>query len=107
MDAATQYALAYALTTTAGVRAVLALAAVAVATHVGLLHPPAMFLWLASVPVMWALLGVAAVEVLADKVPFLDHALHVLQIVVKPAAAAIIVGGTVHAQSNEMLIFLM
>ena len=107
MDAATQYALAYSLTTTAGVRGVLALALVSVATHVGILHPPEGFAWLASVPVMWSLVGVAAIEVLADKIPFLDHVLHVAQVVIKPAAAAIIVGGTVHTQSQEMLIFLM
>ncbi len=85
----------------------LALALVAVAAHFGLLHPPALFAWLASPLAMWILLAVGALELLGDKVPLLDHALHVLQIVVKPAAAAIIVGGTVHAQSNEMLIFLM
>ncbi|HVA27557.1 MAG TPA: DUF4126 domain-containing protein [Candidatus Baltobacteraceae bacterium] len=107
MDAAGQYALAYSLTTTAGVRAVLSLALVAVATHVGLLHPPALFAWLGAPLAMWALLAVAAAELLGDKIPLLDHALHVLQIVVKPAAAAIIVGGTVHPQSNDMLIFLM
>lgn len=107
MDAATQYALAYALTTTAGVRGVLALAMVSVATHFGVLHPPDGFGWLASVPVMWALVGVAVAEVLGDKIPLVDHGLHVVQMVIKPAAAAIIVGGTVHAQSHEMLIFLM
>ena len=32
---------------------------------------------------MWALVGVAGVEVISDKVPFLDHALHVLQVVVE------------------------
>ncbi|MDE2483534.1 MAG: DUF4126 domain-containing protein [bacterium] len=107
MDAATQYALAYSLTTAAGVRAVLALAVVSVAAHIGLLHPPAFFAWLASPVAMWILIVVALLELLADKVPVLDHALHVLQIVVKPAAAAIVVGGTVHPQSNEMLVFLM
>ncbi len=107
MDAATQYAIAYSLTTAAGVRAMSALAAVAIATHLGLLHPPAAFAWLASPIAMWVLVAVALAEMLGDKVPVLDHALHVLQVVVKPAAAAIIVGGTVHPQSNEMLIFLM
>ncbi len=107
MDAAGQYALAYSLTTAAGVRAVLSLALVDVATHLGLLHPPTLFAWLGSPLAMWSLLAVAAVELLGDKIPLLDHALHVLQIVVKPAAAAIIVGGTVHPQSNDMLIFLM
>ncbi len=107
MDAASQYALAYSLTTTAGLRGVLSLALVAVAGHLGVIHAPAQFAWLNSAPVMWILVAVAVVELFADKVPFLDHALHVAQIVVKPAAAAIIVGGTIHPQSQNMLVFLM
>jgi hypothetical protein len=107
MDAAAQYAFAYALTTTAGVRSLLALAAVAVAAHVHVLHPPAGFAWLGSTGAMWILIGVAVVEILADKIPVLDHAVHFVQIAGKPAAGAILVGGSVHAQSHEMLIGLM
>jgi hypothetical protein len=80
---------------------------VAVATHFSLLHPPGPFVWLASPVAMWILIVVACAEIAADKVPFLDHALHFAQIAVKPAAAAIIVGGTIHEQSQSMLIFLM
>jgi uncharacterized protein DUF4126 len=107
MDAAAQYAFAYALTTTAGVRALLALAAVAVAAHVGWMHPPSGFEWLGHATVMWILIGAAAVEILADKIPFLDHVVHFVQVAGKPAAGAIIVGGSVHAQSHEVLIGLM
>jgi hypothetical protein len=107
MDATTQYALAYSLTTAAGFRAVLSLALVAVATHFGVLHPPEAFVWLASPIAMWVLIAVAIVEVLGDKIPIVDHVFHLAQVVVKPAAAAIIVGGTVHPQSNGVLIFLM
>ena len=107
MDAAGQYALAYALTTTAGVRAMVALAAVAIAAHFNLIHPPGAFAWLGSPIAMWVLGGFAVVEILADKVPLLDHALHVAQIAVKPAAAAVLVGGSLHAQSHEALVTLM
>lgn len=107
MDAASQYALAYSLTTTAGLRGVLSLALVAVAAHLGVIHAPGQFGWLNAAPVMWILVAVAALEVASDKIPFVDHAMHVVQIVVKPAAAAIIVGGTVHPQSQNMLVFLM
>lgn len=107
MDAAAQYAFAYSLTTTAGVRALLALAAVAIAAHVGWLHPPAGFEWLGSTIAMWILIGFAVVEFLADKIPFLDHVVHFVQVAGKPAAGAILVGGSVHAQSHEMLIGLM
>jgi hypothetical protein len=51
--------------------------------------------------------GFAIVEILADKIPLLDHALHVAQIAVKPAAAAVLVGGSLHAQSHEALVTLM
>jgi uncharacterized membrane protein len=107
MDPGAQYAFAYALTTTAGVRALLALAAVAVAAHVGWMHPPGGFEWLGSTAAMWILIGFAAVEIFADKIPFVDHVVHLVQIAGKPAAGAILVGGSVHPQSHEMLIGLM
>jgi hypothetical protein len=46
-------------------------------------------------------------ELFADKVPLLDHALHFVQIITKPAAAAILVGGTTHPQSHNVLVGLM
>lgn len=107
MDPASQYALAYALTTSAGVRALLSLTAVAVAAHVHLLHPPAAFAWLGSTTAMWSLGALAVVEILADKVPLLDHVLHFAQIALKPAAAAIVVGGSLHPQSHDALVTLM
>ena len=107
MDAVAQYALAYSLTTTAGVRALLALAAVAVAAHFGIIHPPDAFAWLASVKAMWILVGVAVLEIVADKVPILDHAMHFLQTASKPAAAVILVGGSVHAQSQTVVVTMM
>lgn len=107
MDAAAQYALAYALTTSAGVRALLPLAALSIAAHSGWVHVPASFAWLGGGGVMWILIAVALAEMFADKIPLLDHALHFVQIAGKPAAAAILVGGAVHTQSHEQLIILM
>lgn len=107
MDAATQYALAYSLTTTAGVRALFPLAACAVAVHLGFLHAPPGFAWLGASHTMWILIGIAAVEIFADKIPVVDHLMHVAGVVVKPAAAAILVGGSVHAQSPQLLAGLM
>ncbi len=107
MDAASEYALAYALTTTAGVRALLALAAVSIAAHFHVIHPPEAFAWLAAPLAMWLLGGLAVVEILADKVPLLDHLLHVGQVALKPAAAAVLVGGTLNPPSHEALITLM
>jgi hypothetical protein len=107
MDPASQYALAYALSTTAGVRALLPLAAVAVAAHAGIVHPPSGFAWLGSTGAMWVLLVAALVEILADKLPLVDHGMHVLGVVSKPAAAAILVGGSLHGQPQGVLITLM
>jgi uncharacterized membrane protein len=107
MDAAAQYAMAYALTTSAGIRALLPLALFSIAAHLGYVHPPQSFAWLGSTPVTIVLIAVAVAELLADKVPLLDHALHVVQIVVKPAAAAVLVAGTAHPQNPDVLVGLM
>jgi uncharacterized membrane protein len=107
MDTAAQYALAYALTTTTGIRALLPLALVSIAAHFGYIHTPPEFHWLGSTNVTVIIIAMAAVEILADKIPLIDHALHFVQIVTKPAAAAILVGGTAHPQSHDALIALM
>ncbi len=107
MDTVSQYALAYALTTSAGVRALLPLAAASVAARYGWIHPSGEFAWLGHTLVMWILIGIAALEMVADKIPLVDHAMHFVQIASKPAAAAILIGGTTHPHNNEQLIFLM
>lgn len=107
MDANTQYALAYALTTTAGLRGFLTLLAASVATHVGWLHPSPSFRWLESDGATIALAVGAAAELLADKVPLVDHALHVVSFAVRPLAAAILVGATIHTSSTGGLYAMM
>ena len=107
MDSLTQYALAYALTTSAGLRGLLTLAAVSVAIHFGLFTPPESFAWLGSSEVTLALVGVALVDLIGDKIPVIDHALHAVQAIVKPAAAAILVGGVTHTHSSGELYMLM
>ncbi|GAC1653427.1 MAG: DUF4126 domain-containing protein [Vulcanimicrobiaceae bacterium] len=107
MDSVSQFALAYALTTSAGIRALLPLAALSIAAHNGWVHPPQAFAWVAGSLVMWIFIGVAALEMVADKVPLIDHLFHFVQIATKPAAAALLVGGSVHATSHEQLVLLM
>ncbi|HZT12440.1 MAG TPA: DUF4126 domain-containing protein [Candidatus Baltobacteraceae bacterium] len=107
MDAAAQYALAYALTTSAGLRAILPLALLSGAIRLGLVAPPPAFDWLGSAGATIVLGVLAVVEVLADKIPIVDHVLHFVQVLTKPAAAAILVGGAVHAQSHAVLAALM
>lgn len=107
MDASAQFALAYALTTTAGLRGFLTLFAASVAAHYGWIHPSGGFAWLGS-DATTVVLGVfALLEVLADKLPAVDHALHVVSFAVRPLAGAILVGGTIHTDNPGTLYSLM
>jgi hypothetical protein len=92
MDAAT-FATAYALSTSAGIRPFLTLALASIAMHFGYLHPAHAFAFMGSDGATLLLGGLAIVEFVADKVPGVDHALHVLHFAVKPVTAAILVGG--------------
>jgi uncharacterized membrane protein len=107
MDSTGQYALAYALTTTAGLRGFLTLFAASVAAHYHWIHPTGAFAWLAS-DAATVVLGVfALVELIADKVPALDHALHAISFAARPVAGAILVGGTIHTDNPGALYTLM
>lgn len=107
MDAATQYALAYALTTTAGLRGFLTLFAASVAAHYHWIHPSAGFAWLGASGTVIVLGIFALIELVADKVPVVDHALHAVSFAVRPVAAAILVGGTVNTSNSAELYGLM
>ncbi len=107
MDAGTQYALAYALTTTAGLRGFLTLFAASVAAHYHWIHPSAGFLWLGASGTVVVLGIFALIELVADKVPWLDNALHTIAFAVRPVAAAILVGGTIDTSNSGALYGLM
>jgi hypothetical protein len=70
-----------------GLRAFLPLLAVGLAARFGLLHLHPGLEWLAGAPALWSLAAATAVELLADKVPVLDHALDALGTILRPAAA--------------------
>ncbi|MDQ6768003.1 MAG: DUF4126 domain-containing protein [Candidatus Eremiobacteraeota bacterium] len=107
MDATGQYALAYALTTTAGLRGFLTLFAASVAAHYHWIHPAGAFAWLAS-DAATVVLGVfALIELIADKIPAVDHALHAVSFAVRPIAGAILVGGTIQTSHPGTLYTLM
>ncbi len=91
MDAAT-FATAYALSTSAGIRPFLTLAVASLAMHFGYIHPSHAFAFLGSNGATLLLAGIAAIEFGSDKIPGVDHALHVLHFAVKPVVAAIVVG---------------
>ncbi|HME80605.1 MAG TPA: DUF4126 domain-containing protein [Candidatus Eremiobacteraceae bacterium] len=107
MDTTTQYALAYALTTTAGLRGFLTLFAASVAAHYHLIHPSAGFMWLGADGTVIVLGVFALLELAADKIPVVDHALHAVSFAARPVAAAILVGGTVNTSSPGELAGLM
>jgi hypothetical protein len=101
MDAPTQYAVAYVLTSTAGVRAFVSLLAVSLAIHWKLLPPPAhQFGWLASDGALAVLVVASILEVLGDKIPLVDHGLHVVHTVAKPLAG-IVIAGTIVSPDND------
>jgi hypothetical protein len=107
VDAPTQYALAYVLSSTAGVRAFVTLLAVSLAMHWGLLPAPAhQFAWLASDGALAVLVVAGILEVLGDKIPLVDHGLHVLQTIAKPVAGALIAGAVVAPGNDPSSILL-
>jgi uncharacterized membrane protein len=103
MDASGQFALAYSLTTTAGLRGFLTLFAASLATHYHWIHPSGNFAWIGSTSSLTVLGIFAVLELLADKVPFVDHALHAVSFAVRPLAGAILVGATVHTDNSATL----
>jgi uncharacterized membrane protein len=107
MDASGQFALAYALTTTAGLRGFLTLFAASIAAHYQWIHPSSGFAWLGSDTATTVLGVFALLELLADKVPVVDHALHAVSFAVRPLAGAILVGSTVHTDNSALLYGLM
>lgn len=107
MDASAQFALAYALTTTAGLRGFLTLFAASVAAHYGVIHPSGGFAWLDSQSATVVLGIFSLLEFFADKFPVVDHMLHAVSFAVRPLAGAILVGGTVHTGNEAELYGLM
>ncbi len=76
-----------ALAAACGLRAFLPLLAVGLAARAGLLHPRPGLEWIASTPALWALGTATVLELAADKIPWLDHALDALGTVFRPVAA--------------------
>lgn len=70
-----------------GLRAFLPLFAVGLAAHAGVLHLHHGSEWLASTGALWALGTAALLEIAADKVPMVDHALDAVGTVLRPLAA--------------------
>ena len=94
MDPVT-FATAYGLSTSVGLRPFLTLALASVAMHLGYLHVAPAFAYLGTDGASWLLGAFAVLEFFGDKIPAVDHALHVVHFGIKPIAAALLVGGAV------------
>jgi uncharacterized membrane protein len=94
MDMLQQIFLGLALASAAGLRAFLPLLGLSLATHFGYVHLNEHFAWLGSGKALIVLAVAAVAEMLADKVPVVDHALDLLQTVIRPAAGALAMAGT-------------
>ena len=72
-----------------GLRAFLPLLALALGVHFGLVHVQPGMAWIGSLPAIVTLVWATLLELAADKVPALDHALDVVALGLRPAAAAL------------------
>ena len=84
-------ALAYALSAVAGLRASLTVLALSVAVHLHALVPPAAVAWLGSDVTLAVAAAFTLADLLADKVPWVDHLLHLLHTALAPVAGGVAV----------------
>src|SRR5262249_50361934 len=87
---ATQLAMGFALAACVGLRTFLPLLAAGLLARTGHLELGQHFEWMASTPALIVFGSAVAFEVLADKIPGLDHALHSVEVFVKPIAATLL-----------------
>ncbi len=97
-------ALAYALSTIAGLRASLTVLAVSVAVHLHVLATPASMPWLASDATVVIAAIFAIVDSVADKLPVVDHGLHIVHLVLAPIGGAIAAAGVDPSGSTSLAV---
>jgi hypothetical protein len=79
-------ALAYSLSTVAGLRASLTILALSVAIHMHLVQPPDSFAWVGSDLTLLLVCLLAAADFFGDKIPWVDHGLHLVHAGLAPLA---------------------
>ena len=84
-----ELALAYSLSSIAGLRASLTILAVTIAVHMHAFAPPRSLGWLASDDVLWIAGVLAVADFFGDKVPVIDHVLHAVHAVLAPVAGGV------------------
>jgi hypothetical protein len=82
-------ALAYSLSTAAGLRASLTILALSVAIHMHLLQPPDSFAWVGSNVTLLLVCLLAAADFFGDKIPGVDHGLHLVHAGLAPVAGLV------------------
>ena len=87
---ATQLAMGFALAATVGLRTFLPLLAAGLLARFGYVDLGDSFEWMAKTPALVVFGSAVIFEVLADKVPGLDHALHLVESFVKPVAGTLV-----------------
>ena len=86
----TQLAMGFALAATVGLRTFLPLLAAGLLARFGYVDLGHSFEWMEKTPALVVFGSAVAFEVLADKVPGLDHALHAVEAFVKPVAGTLV-----------------
>ncbi len=89
LDLSLAAAAGVAIAAACGLRAFLPLLALSLGVHFELLHVHPSAAWLGSMPTILTLVWATILELAADKVPALDHALDAVAMVLRPAAAAL------------------
>ena len=87
---ATQLAMGFALAACVGLRAFLPLLAAGLLARYGYVNLGESFAWMETTPALLVFGSALVFDVLADKVPILDHALHAVEAFVKPMAATLL-----------------
>jgi hypothetical protein len=87
---ASQLAMGFALAATVGLRTFLPLLAAGLLARFGYVDLGNSFDWMSHTPALIVFGSAVVFEVLADKVPGLDHALHLVESFVKPVAGTLI-----------------
>ena len=89
LDQGLAVSMGLALATTCGLRAFLPLFVISVLGAMGKVELGEAFTWMASPAAIACFASAVIAEILADKVPAVDHALDAVGVVVKPTAAAV------------------
>jgi len=86
----TQLAMGFGLAATVGLRTFLPLLAAGLLARFGYVDLGNSFEWMAKTPALVVFGSAVVFEILADKVPGLDHALHFVETFVKPVAGTLV-----------------